>query len=210
MNHPSSEQWIAYLYEELDPTETEELRRHLMACTQCLGEVSRLQACQRQLNEWELPPEPSVIVRRNYAPALWGFAAAALIVVAFIVGRFQAPASLDPQQMSATIRGEIQQQLRATEPTPGVPASSLATTEAVQTAAARLEKQLAQQNQQLQAAILQLQRVSQQEIAHLRQELETVALVGEGRHQGIQNQFTALGIEPSPFPPQFTLQTLDR
>jgi len=87
----SKELLISFVYDELDSAEKEAFRRHLAACTECRAEVAGLRTTQRHLATWA-PPEPDLGFRivRNSAPvaaprprgALWGLAAAAVLVLA--------------------------------------------------------------------------------------------------------------------------------
>jgi hypothetical protein len=90
----SKELLISFVYDELDAAEREEARRHLASCAECRAEVAGLRTTQRHLATWA-PPEPDLGFRivRNSAPvapvaaprtrgALWGLAAAAVLVLA--------------------------------------------------------------------------------------------------------------------------------
>jgi hypothetical protein len=86
----SKELLISFVYDELDSAEKEAFRRHLAGCAACRAEVAGLRTTQRHLATWA-PPEPDLGFRmvRN-APvaasrprgALWGLAAAAVLVLA--------------------------------------------------------------------------------------------------------------------------------
>ena len=87
----SKELLISFVYDELDSAEKEAFRRHLAACGACRAEVAGLRTTQRHLATWA-PPEPDLGFRmvRTAAPvaaprprgALWGLAAAAVLVLA--------------------------------------------------------------------------------------------------------------------------------
>jgi anti-sigma factor ChrR (cupin superfamily) len=87
----SKELLVSFVYDELDSGERELFRAHLSACAECREEVAGLRTTQRHLASWA-PPEPDLgfrIIRHSAQPAparrvsaLWGLAAAAVLVLA--------------------------------------------------------------------------------------------------------------------------------
>jgi hypothetical protein len=85
---------VGYLYDELTHSEQNEFTRHLAGCRACRDEVDELRGTRTQLALWR-PPEPDLgfeVVQRPAAPVAkpsrwsfspaWGFAAAAVLVLA--------------------------------------------------------------------------------------------------------------------------------
>lgn len=87
------EQLIAFLYEELGPSDARSFQQHLGACADCRTELAELRATRGQIAAWT-PPEPDFgfhIVRGAAAPPpartfrispAWGLAAAAMLLLA--------------------------------------------------------------------------------------------------------------------------------
>ena len=87
---------IGFLYGELDRSEAQVFRQHLLACSDCRDELADLRSTRGRIAVWT-PPEPQLdfqIVRGGAAPAhqrqirafrvspAWGLAAAAVLVMA--------------------------------------------------------------------------------------------------------------------------------
>ena len=64
MTHPSNEEWMAYLYSEVDRRKKAELKEHLKRCTECQADVNNWQNVMGELDKWQLPKR-----RRASAPA---------------------------------------------------------------------------------------------------------------------------------------------
>jgi hypothetical protein len=88
----NSEVIVGYLYGELPEQSRTDLEAHLSVCDACRGEVAALRATRGVLTAWA-PPEPDFafrIVRESQTPPhrrfgftpVWGFAAAAVLVLA--------------------------------------------------------------------------------------------------------------------------------
>lgn len=85
------EDWVARLYDELEPAEERLLEQHLADCEECARRLDELAASRRMLREAcpEVPAAPSVVVlrpRRFSGPA-WAWAAgAACAMLVFALG----------------------------------------------------------------------------------------------------------------------------
>ena len=55
MNHPSREEWMAHLYNELPREDQAKLSAHLKQCPECRARVSAWRAAKTSLDEWKLP-----------------------------------------------------------------------------------------------------------------------------------------------------------
>ena len=92
----SKELLVGFLYDEIDPVSKRTFERHLATCADCRLELAELGATREQIALWT-PPDADLgfrIVRGAEAPAppprvrffsfspAWGFAAAALLVLA--------------------------------------------------------------------------------------------------------------------------------
>jgi hypothetical protein len=107
MKHPSDEEWMDYLYDELEPGARRELAAHLEECAECRRQVQEWEAAMSELDAWPAPatPQHRRSVLRRAAPWL---AAAAVLVVAFVLGRISAP-----KPDVHAIRDEVARGLRA-------------------------------------------------------------------------------------------------
>jgi hypothetical protein len=90
------DEWVAWLYDELEPRELAECDTHLAACEDCRRTVEQLDASRRMLRECEppLPSSPRLVVLQPRRPwhSAWTFAAgAACALLAFAIGLFAAP-----------------------------------------------------------------------------------------------------------------------
>ena len=90
------DEWVAKLYDELEPRELGECDEHLAVCEDCRGTIEQLDASRRMLRECEapLPASPRLVVLQPRRPwhSAWTFAAgAACALLAFAVGLFAAP-----------------------------------------------------------------------------------------------------------------------
>jgi hypothetical protein len=112
-----TDEWVAQLYDELDPVAARECSAHLAACDDCRRTMDGLAATRRILHEEPLPaalpaPAPRVLVlrpRRAWTVP-WALAAgAACALTAFGVGLWSAPrlgpapAGTHPPAVEATV-----------------------------------------------------------------------------------------------------------
>ena len=111
MNHPTREEWMSYLYDELTAEEHSSLAAHLAVCPDCTTRVSDWRAARTNLDAWQLPARPArVSLQRPLVR--WAAAAALMIGIGFGVGRFATPATANAGKIRAAIEPEIRQQLR--------------------------------------------------------------------------------------------------
>jgi len=55
MNHPSREEWMSYLYDELNADQSANLQAHLHTCPDCKSKVNEWQAARSGHDEWRVP-----------------------------------------------------------------------------------------------------------------------------------------------------------
>ncbi len=110
MNHPTREEWMSYLYDELTTEEHSNLAAHLAVCPDCKVKVGEWGAVRKELNAWPLSP--------NRAPVLptrpmirWAAAAAIVLAAGFGIGRLTS-ATPDTEKVRAAIEPQLRQQLR--------------------------------------------------------------------------------------------------
>jgi hypothetical protein len=109
MNHPSRENWMAYLYGELAAGARADLEAHLRVCPECKSTVAAWRATQRELDGWMLPKRS---LRNALFPPLlkWGMAAALVLGLGFGLGRVSSPGDLG--KIRAALVPELRQQLQ--------------------------------------------------------------------------------------------------
>ena len=111
MNHPKREEWIPYLYGEVEPQVRRELKAHLESCEGCRAELTAWKGSLKRLDAWKLPPtrrQPLLPV-----PSLgWSVAAATLLVLGFLAGLSMASKS-EVKSLRATIEPKLRHELTA-------------------------------------------------------------------------------------------------
>src|SRR4026208_540720 len=101
--HPSSDEWMEWLYEELPRERHAALEAHLASCVQCESQVRTWKGTMENLDGWNVAASGD----SKSAHAWWTkgskWAAAAVLVVAgFVAGRANSTPS--PAQLSAAVR----------------------------------------------------------------------------------------------------------
>jgi len=111
MNHPTRDEWMSYLYDELTAEEHSSLAAHLVVCPDCKTCVNDWRVARKNLDAWRLPARPARVALQR--PLVrWAAAAALMIGIGFGVGRFATPATANAGKIRAAIEPEIRQQLR--------------------------------------------------------------------------------------------------
>ncbi|MDX1951679.1 MAG: hypothetical protein SFY81_05815 [Verrucomicrobiota bacterium] len=109
MNHPSPEEWIDFLYEEIDEKTANRLKKHLHDCSQCRAQLNQWEQSRALLNRWkiEVPHRPASL------PAWMQWAAAVLILfsVGYFSGKEVHSAANQEQRLAKNVKAEIQAQL---------------------------------------------------------------------------------------------------
>lgn len=109
MNHPTREDWIAYLYGELTEPAKQNLDAHLHVCPQCNEQLAAWRQTQRLLNHWEIPASGARV--RFVQPALkWAIAALFVLGIGFGLGYVAGP-SLNASTLRADIEASIKDSL---------------------------------------------------------------------------------------------------
>lgn len=110
MNHPTREEWMSYLYDELNAAERGRLAAHLKACAECAAQVRDWQAARKVMDGWRVPARP-----RRVPPARnvlrWAVAAAVVLCIGFGIGRATSPA-LDIARMREVVQPELHRQMQ--------------------------------------------------------------------------------------------------
>jgi hypothetical protein len=204
MNHPTSEEWMSYLYDEMEATERARLTGHLEGCTQCRAKVAAWQGAQRSLDEWRLEPcrTPKVTVLAR--PWLkWAAAAVLFAGVGFSAGRFSMARPVDAQKLRAEIEPQLRQQLRAElvqtmreELDKSAAATLAASREQTRGMLAdygrKIENARADDNAVISAALDRLDSQQADDYVSLKKQLDTVAVMTESGLRRTENQMVEL------------------
>ena len=210
MKHPSSEDWASYLYEEITPEQKQEWTAHLNECQSCREEFQKWEQAQTKLNQWTLPPSTKHVQQRTPFPR-WAIAAIALIGVSFLFGYLSGMRSLPAEDLVAEIREEMQREmfLAKEEFEEAVSKQREENSLEVKALRAHLENLVLTQSIKTETAIAGIQNHSSAAAKRIQMELETVALVAEGRYQLSQNHLSALGFPAPPSSPFFSIQPIN-
>ncbi len=104
VNHPSAEEWMGYLYDEIAPERKRELHAHLAQCGDCGRQLHQWRAGVVALDDWKLPatrrkvslPQPATMLR-------WAAAAAVVLVAGFAIGRQSSSATSEVAELKASV-----------------------------------------------------------------------------------------------------------
>jgi hypothetical protein len=118
VNHPSAEEWMAYLYDEIVPERKREMHAHLAQCGDCGRQLQEWRSGMAALDDWKLP----VMRRRPSAmqPATmlkWAAAAAVVLAVGFAIGRQTSTAVGEVAELRASV-AQLAQQVESSRATP--------------------------------------------------------------------------------------------
>lgn len=191
MNHPTREEWMSYLYDELPPARHTDLQAHLGVCPECKRSVEGWRRTMSGLDAWTIGAPK----RKTAAlPIAMRWAAAAVVVLGlgFLVGRASAPA-LNSEKLRNDLRQEFASQLQQS-----MEASRGETRQALETLATAWT-QARREDQQSTLSLLQRSELNRQaDFASLRRDLETVAVVGEQGLLSTRNQIARLATPNTP------------
>jgi len=118
MKHPSSEEWMDYLYGETPAARRTALKAHLADCVECRGQVDHWRGAMKALDEWRLPSGG----RRRRGGVLrtvgrWAVAAVLLMALGYGVGQVTALGRPDRerlrQELEAGLRVSLGDEIRA-------------------------------------------------------------------------------------------------
>lgn len=103
MNHPTREEWVAYLYGECDARDQARLTAHLRDCDACREQVEAWRRTMYAMSAWELAPgakRTRALVPR-WAPV--AAAAAVALLVGVGAARVTAPEPVDVEALRAEL-----------------------------------------------------------------------------------------------------------
>jgi hypothetical protein len=112
MKHPSEQQWMDFLYEELSPAENLELTTHAEDCPQCAKQLAIWRGTLKTMDDWKVTALPQR--RKAFASSTWRWTAAAAALVlttGFAVGRLSSGKE-DSGKMQAAIESSLEQKFK--------------------------------------------------------------------------------------------------
>jgi hypothetical protein len=204
MNHPTSEEWMSYLYDEVEATERARLAGHMENCTQCRARVAAWQGAQKNLDEWRLEPRrtrKATVLARPWLK--WAAAVVLFAGVGFSAGRFSMARAVDPQKLRAQMEPELRQQLRAElvqtmrEELDNSAAATLAASREqargmLADYARKIENARADDNVVISAALDRLDSQQADDYVSLKKQLDTVAVMTDAGLRRTENQMVEL------------------
>lgn len=206
MKHPNPQEWVAYLYRDVDAPSRSRLNDHLAQCESCRAQIERWRRVQQHLDSWQLPTQRAVKppALRAYPTLLrWAAAAVLMLALGFSLGR--SSGGVSPETVAALrddLRGELEELVRAQ-----VAESTSATLAAAQDHSAAAMREFVDlyqsdrtaANQAISTALARLDAA----FVSLRRDLETVALNSDVGLRQTQQQLVRLAdySQPSPSSP---------
>lgn len=171
MKHPSREEMMSYLYEELSPELSRALEQHLADCAECQASFAEWRGTQRQLDAYAaaLLPRPHHTHSPWTRPALAAAAVVLVLLAGFALGRLGRISSAELDARERESRAQI---LAATQ--------------------AEARHQFEQLATEMANRVDALQGQHTRDYGALRKELETVAVLTEAGFRQTENRFVAL------------------
>lgn len=199
MTHPTNEEWISFLYDDMDATDQARLAVHLKQCSDCHAKITGWRVAQTSLDGWRLEPRRA---RRKSAASLlarpllkWAAAAVLFAGIGFGAGRFSMLASVNPQKVRAAIEPQLRTQLREEldKSAAATLAASREQTRAMLVAyGEKLGNARAEDNKVISAALDQLGSQETDDYVSLKKQLDTVAVLTDAGLRRTENQVSEL------------------
>lgn len=115
-SHPTQEQWMDYLYGEMQSAERKALESHVKGCEPCREKKVEFTGTMETLDSWkvEVPQKVSLTAGLNrFQPVVkWAAAAALLVTTGFAAARFTQP-QVDLVALEAKITQQVATQVQA-------------------------------------------------------------------------------------------------
>jgi len=192
--HPAPEEWADYLYGELPPEHRARVDEHVRGCAECQRQTDQWRETMGALNAWKVPRQ-SRLVPTITVYARWAAAAAVVLGLGWLGGRFSVPEGALSARLRAELLPALKQEVRQ-EFQAELAAAIKASDERTQDRLVELAQawtQARQEDQQTTGALYQrLDRQQRLDNANLRRDLETVAVVAQTAIGATQDQLTQL------------------
>jgi hypothetical protein len=172
-NHPTQEQWMEYLYGEMESAGRKTLETHVKECGPCREKQGEFGGTMDLLDAWrvELPEKHSLAATRNrFQPVVkWAAAAALLVTTGFAAARFSQP-QVDVAALKAEISAEVKSEVQRPLEVKMDETIEIAAEQAVANAREKLEMEVAARIQEIAL------RARSDALLAVRQELEELQL----------------------------------
>ncbi len=114
MTHPSHEEWMSFLYGELETSKRGQLDSHLCDCPECKASVASWRDAMTQLDAFNVPGRNSRQNQTMFRPGFvkWGMAALFILGIGFGFGRIFKASSQEVKKLEAAMLPRIREQLR--------------------------------------------------------------------------------------------------
>ena len=110
--HPTEQEWMEYLYNEMGSPQKSVLEAHLKGCPPCREKREGLQGTQRSLDQWEVVVPPKHQLTATWQPVVkWAAAAVLLVSTAFATGRMSRP-PVDLEALQAQIAKPLEEKVQ--------------------------------------------------------------------------------------------------
>lgn len=170
MKHPEREEWVPFIFGEIDAGQRRQMESHLEDCTECRDEIQSWRRSLDRLDSWKL--QPVAKRRTNFAPlAKWAAAAAIVLLVGFAFGRMTA-AHVDAEKVRAAVERDLRGQLAQIARDEAAKTASLALTAFSQ----KTETRRAADNRVIFAVLERLETQHATDCLTLKKELDTLAI----------------------------------
>jgi hypothetical protein len=178
MNHPSREEWMAHLYDELPRAEQARLAAHLKQCPECRTRIAAWRNAKSSLDQWKLP----AVRPATTAQPLLKWAVAAALVFGLGLGLSGGYLlSVNARELAAT-RHEMQAQFQTQ----------------LDSQREQLIAEMAKQSGATLAAFKAVNAAHLSEVDSLHKELETMAVLTETGLKQNQDQIANLASNETP------------
>jgi hypothetical protein len=151
-NHPTQDQWMDYLYGEMQTAERKSVEAHVTSCAPCRAQQAEFTGTMESLDTWRVtvPQKHSLSSGASrFQPVVkWAAAAALLATTAFATGRFSKP-EVDVNALQARISAQVQSEIRTPLEQRIQEEIEAAAEQAVLNARARLETEVAARIQEI-------------------------------------------------------------
>jgi hypothetical protein len=194
MKHPDREEWVPFVFGEVDPDTRKRLACHLEGCPDCAREIAGWRQSLRKLDRWPLPKLQAETKIVPFPPIVrWALAASLVLGLGLFVGRSTSPAPVNAAELRSQVEASVRVSLRA-DVQDALRQAEAQTAKALSVTEARLANASAEQKQQIwrgflevldrarlddrqsvQALFRQVQERNEAELVALRKDLETLA-----------------------------------
>jgi hypothetical protein len=179
MKHPTPEDWLSFVYDEVAPAQQREWRQHLESCAECRAHVEARWRTLTRLDDWRLAP-PRHAAAPLWQPLKWAAAAAVVFGIGFGVARLTA----SPPDLVA-VENRLREQM-------GAEFANLSQRQAAQTA---------QYHDAIVRVLGNLEAQRRTDLARLQRDVETVAVLAEDGLATTQEQLVQLASTTIPVTP---------